>query len=267
MRLSFKQRDGETALDDLYQSGSGKIKMARAEPGRSKEAVIINTTGGLTDGDEFTSSIHWRNQTKAIVTTQAAERIYKSRLDNAEIHSHLRVDSGACAMWLPQETILFDGGRLNRSNKVDVSEGGQLIAVESCVFGRAAMGETIENGYFSDSWQVRVDEKLVLVDRFQLEDNIQAQLDRPAIANCARALATIIHVAIDAEASCDKIREIIMDNQAIGGSSSLGPLTITRLFGKNAYELKTTTIQVLELLMSRTNPGHIGSLLPRVWRL
>ncbi len=240
--------------------------MARAEPGRLKEAVIINTTGGLTDGDDFSSSIYWRENTTAIVTTQAAERVYKSRQGNAEISTDLRVGKNACAMWLPQETILFDGGRLKRSNEVEISDGGQLIAVESCVFGRAAMGEDVESGYFSDNWQVRVGGKLVLVDCFQLEDNIQAKLDRPAIANGARALATIIHVAADAEASCDNIREIIMENKAIGGSSSLGPLTITRLFAKNGHELKATTIQILELLMSRTAPEHTGSLLPRVWR-
>lgn len=256
-----------TALDELYQSGSGKIKMARPEPGRLKEAVIINTTGGLTDGDEFSSQIHWRKNTTAIVTTQAAERIYKSRLDNAEIQSRLRIDSGACAMWLPQETILFDGGRVKRSNEVEIYGNGQLIAVESAVFGRAAMGETIKSGYFSDNWQIRVDDKLVLVDRFKLEDDIQAQMDQPAIANGARALATIIHVAGDVEASCSQIREIIMENNVIGGSSSLGALTITRLFAKNAYELRTTTIPILELLMTRTSPDHTGSLLPRVWRL
>ena len=238
--------------------------MARAEPGRLKEAVIINTTGGLNDGDEFTSSIHWRENTTAIVTTQAAERIYKSRLGNAEIRTELQVDKNACAMWLPQETILFDGGLLKRSNDVEISEGGQLIAVESCVFGRAAMGETVENGFFGDSWQVRVGGKLVLVDRFQLEDNIQEKLDRPAIANGACALATIIHVAPDAVARRNKIREIIMENQAIGGSSSLEPLTITRLFAKNAHELRATTIQILELLMAHTVPEHAGSLLPRV---
>ena len=165
--------------------------------------------------------------------------------------------------------------RLKRSNEVTVSDGGQLIAVESCVFGRAAMGETVESGHFSDNWQVRAGGELVLVDRFQLEDNIQAKLDRPAIANGARALATIIHVAADAEASCDNIREIIMENKAIGGTSSLGPLTITRLFAKNGHELRTTTIQVLEMLMARIAPDHagsllpdnIGSLLPRVWSL
>ena len=249
----------------MYQSGSGKIKMARAEPGRLKEAVIINTTGGLTDGDEFTSEIYWRENTTAIVTTQAAERIYKSRQGNAEIRTDLLIGENACGIWLPQETIMFDGGRLKRFNEVKIGKGGQLIAVESCVFGRAAMGETVESGYFYDSWRVRVSGKLVLVDRFQLEDNIQAQLDRPAIANGARALATIIHVAADAGASCDNIRDIIMDNKVIGGSSSLGPLTITRLFAKNAQEVITTTTQILELLMAPAVGANSGSLLPRVW--
>ena len=267
IRVSFKNRDGTTALDELYQSGSGKVKLARPEPGRLKEAVIINTTGGLTDGDEFVSDVHWREDTSAIVTTQAAERIYLSRSGNAEIHSNLTIDDGACGLWLPQETILFDGGRLKRSNSIEVSGNGQLIAVESCVFGRTAMGEIVNDGFFSDGWQVKLDGKLVLADRFELAGNIQQKLDRPAIANGATALATIVHVAANAVEACENIRNTIADENAIGGCSSLGPLTITRLFGKNAYELRQTTIRVLDLLMARAVPDITGSLLPRVWRL
>jgi len=241
------------------------VKIARAEQGRLKEAVIINTTGGLTDGDVFEAHVHWRKDTTAIVTTQAAERIYLSRQGNAEIHSRLIVDEGASAMWLPQETILFDGGRLKRANTIEIAENASLIAVESCTFGRAAMGEIVEQGYFSDGWQIRVGGKLALADRFELSDDIQQRLNHPAIANGASALATIIHAGENMAETCEAIRGIIGNDGAIGGCSSLGPLTITRLFGKNAHELRTTTIQILELLMARTVPDHSGRLLPRVW--
>ncbi len=269
-------------LDDLYQRGSGKIRMARAETGRAKEAVIVNTTGGLTDGDRFESSIHWKNKTRAIVTTQAAERIYQSRGDNAVISTSLVVDDGARAMWLPQETILFDRARLARETRVELNGNAGLIAVESCVFGRAAMGETVKSGHLRDSWQIRMDGDLTFADRFSLEGEIQAQLDQSAIANGATAIATIIRVGPNSAELQENIRQIIEINPAIGGCTSLDPtedrqqsprpaphhvLTICRLFGKNAQELRTTIIAILEMLIVHDSPTICGSPLPRVWSM
>ena len=44
----------------------------------------------------------------------AAERIYRSRREAASLSSRLVVEDGAQACWLPQETIVFEGGRLSR---------------------------------------------------------------------------------------------------------------------------------------------------------
>ncbi len=58
-RIAFKRRNGVTALADLYQSGSAKIKLPRHHSGEVLEAVIINTSGGMTDGDTFTLDANW----------------------------------------------------------------------------------------------------------------------------------------------------------------------------------------------------------------
>jgi urease accessory protein len=265
VRVSFKQRDGKTVLDDLYQAGSGKIRMARSEPGRLSEAVIINTTGGLTDGDEFASEIHWQKDTTAILTTQAAERIYQSRRGNAVITSKMQLDEGATGLWLPQETILFDGGRLLRSNNIDLHGTAQLIAVEATIFGRTAMGEKIISGLLVDEWYIRIDGKLVFADRFRLQDDMDAKLRNPAIANGANALATIIHAAPLHDLG--QIRNILENQPCTGGSTMLGPLSVTRLFADNAQDLRRGVVAVLDALIAVSCPKHAGSLLPRVWSL
>ena len=271
IRLSFKERGANTVLDDMYQQGSGKVRMARPENDRHLEAVLINTSGGMTDGDLFSSKIHWQQNTTAIVTTQAAERIYKSRGGLANIQTELTIDNGATALWLPQETIMFDGAMAHRSNHITLAKTARLVAVESCIFGRAAMGEIVRRGRFQDSWQFKCDGKLQFVDRFLLEDNIQSKLDRAAIANGANSMATIICSLPQLQKPFDNLLDqirAILDNQTCrGGASTIGQLTIIRLFAKSAYELRIAVIEVLEFLLSGISTQENKRFMPRVWSL
>lgn len=266
VRLSFDRRESRTVLRDLYQSGSAKVGFVRVELGSAPEAILINTAGGLTDGDRLFHDVSWRAGTAAVVTSQAAERIYRSRADSAAIRARLDVEEGATAVWAPQETILFDGARLDRRNEVELAPGGALLACESLVFGRAAMGETVRSGFVSDSWRIRSGGKLVFADCFRLDGAIEDALKRPALAGGARAMATVLYAGPDALAMRDGARGCL-DGAAIrAGSTCLGLVTVVRLVAQGAFELRGAVIGVLSHLMARLNPAEAVGL-PRVWSL
>ena len=69
--------DNQSRLKDLRQQGSYRAIFPRPPQG-TMEAVIINTAGGITGGDEFVTQITANDHAKISVTTQAAERIYRS---------------------------------------------------------------------------------------------------------------------------------------------------------------------------------------------
>src|SRR5690606_23233603 len=120
-RISFKRRDKISCLDRLFQEGCAKIRLPRmldAIP----EAVLINTAGGLTGGDSLTTKISLNAGAQAVMTTQACERIYRSTGSDAEVLTRVELAEGARFDWLPQETILFDGGRLSRRFEADLAE-------------------------------------------------------------------------------------------------------------------------------------------------
>ncbi len=266
--VSFRQRDGKAVLGDLYQEGSAKVRLARAEPGRLTEAVLINTSGGLTDGDEFTTSIGWGKDTKAIVTTQASERFYKTRAGHACIVSNLEIAENACALWLPQETIMFDGGAYERKTLIDMPSSATLVAIESTMFGRKAMGEVVTDGWMREIWQVRIDGRLAFVDAFELGGQIDQSLERRAIANGAKAVSTIVFVGRDIETRRDRVNEIIESNEGLGRASSLGALMVVRLFADDIHSLRRLSVPILDdLLICATQAKGAASLLPRVWLL
>ena len=136
---------GRSRRIDTREAGSLRVRFPGA--GANLEAVIINTAGGVAGGDRYDLDVAVGADARLAVTTAAAEKIYRSL--GADTHDRV---SGcgwrraARSHWLPQETILFDRARLSRSIDIELAAGAALLVAETLVFGRAAMGEAVEQG-------------------------------------------------------------------------------------------------------------------------
>ncbi len=262
--MTFINGPRGTALDDLHQYGCSKVRFPRHD-GAHLQAVLLNTAGGLTDGDELVTSVEWREHTRAVVTSQAAERIYRSRGGDARIETALTVGKEATALWLPQETILFDGARLDRSTSISLCESSRLIVIESLVFGRHAMRETVRAGSITEAWRIELDGKLVFADRLRISDDdapLDSTLSDIACANGHAALATMIYAASDCGDYVDGVRSAIAGQRIAGGVSCLGPLLNIRLLAPSGQALREGIVTLFAALT-----GDTPQTLPRVWQI
>ena len=130
--------------------GALRLLFPTPERGDLKLGVLLTTTGGLTGGDRLDIDVEADANAEATVSTQAAEKIYRSMGADCRVRVSLRVGDAAWLEWLMQETILFDGARLARRTEADVAPTGRLLAVESLVFG-SAMGEDFRRGHVQDT--------------------------------------------------------------------------------------------------------------------
>lgn len=255
--VSFRSRDGQTCLDRLFQEGCAKLRFPRPLGTDDPQAIIINTAGGLTGGDRFGAEVTLAAGAAAAVTTQACERIYRSTGADAAVTNRLRLAAGARLAWLPQETILFDGGRLSRSLDVDLADDAELVAVEAVLFGRQAMGETLHSGHLHDRWRIRRDGRLLFADNLRVGGNIAARLaPQPAMAGC-RAMATVLFAGAAPERFLDQARSIIGPN---GGASAWNGKFLARLVEETGLALRRRLEPLLTLLLG-------GRPLPKVWQL
>jgi len=144
------------------------------------------------------------------VTTQAAERIYRAvGPERGIVRTKLRAEKDAQLYWLPQETILFDGARLDRSLVVDLHKSAKFLMVEPLVFGRDASGETLKSGALLDRVSITSDGAPVYCDRIKLEGDIGGQLARRAVANGAGAAASIVLVDQSAQSMLTAVRDLL----------------------------------------------------------
>ena len=245
------------ALDRLFHSGSAKALLPRSY-GTASEVVLVNTAGGITGGDTFTYETG-ADASDVTVTTQAAERAYRSNGDEpARLDVKLSARNGANLHWLPQETILFDHSRLARRIDVDLDRDSECLILESLVFGRHAMGETLSQCQFTDRWRIRCDGQLVHAEALRLHGDLERCLAHGAGADGAQMMAVIVYVGPRAE-------QIHADmNSALG--TVVSRATISTWHGK----------AVMRLLAGETMNGKqdlaniltaIGGLqVPRVWQ-
>ena len=256
-RISFRLREGRTRLERLFQEGCAKARLPRTLPGDMVEAILINTAGGLTGGDRLATEIDLAAGTTATITTQACERIYRSTGGPATVSTRLRAASGARLAWLPQETILFDGGRLERTLEADLDRHAVLVAVEAVLFGRQAMGEQVLEGAFHDRWRIRREGKLVFADELKIVGTIAGQLSRQTMLAGRRALATVLYVGDDLERMLEMVRQAVGDD---GGASAWDGKLLVRLCAADGLALRKRLEPVLRFLLE-------GRALPKVWQI
>jgi urease accessory protein len=249
-------RAGRTRIDALEQSGALKAVFPRS-PGRL-DAVTMNTAGGITGGDRLSVSATAGAGAALCLTTQAAERAY--RADGpvpGRVDTRLRAGAGARLLWLPQELILYDGCALDRRLSVELAATARLLMVEPIVFGRTAMGECLRTGRLRDRIAISREGREIYRDGLDLTGPIAERLARPAVADGATAMCSLVHVAPEAEAHLDPLRRLL---PATGGASLLAPdLLVMRLVAADSHAMRCVLLPVLDRLT--------GDSLPRSWRL
>ncbi|MBZ8134026.1 urease accessory protein UreD [Afifella sp. IM 167] len=255
--VSFKLADGRTRLDRLYQQGSAKIRLPRVPAGRMPEAVTINTAGGLTGGDRLSLSVEVKDGAAAILTSQACEKLYRSAGGLAEIDVDLRLGKGASLFWLPQEAIAFNGAGCRRSIRAELAEGARLLAVESTLLGRAAMGETVTSAALFESWRIRRAGRLVHADELALCGDVSALSAAPATLAGGRAFSSLVMVAEDAERFLSPLREALGPG---GGASAFAGKLLARLVAADGLALRRRLVPALRILLA-------GEALPKIWTL
>ncbi|MDB5475635.1 MAG: hypothetical protein JWP49_1146 [Phenylobacterium sp.] len=254
-RIEVRAEAGLTRLSRLYHDGCAKIRLPTDHAARGLQAVLINTAGGLTGGDRMS----WRAEVQAgaalTLSTQACERIYRARDGQAESQVSLAVGDGARLDWLPQETILFNGGALSRRLDADLAADARLLAVEAVILGRTAMGETVQWGSITDRWRIRRAGRLVFADDLKLEGPVAAVAARAPLLAGAAAFAAILLVAADAERFLAPLRHAVGD---LGAASAFDGKLFCRLAAPDGQALRKTLLPSLAILRD-------GEPCPRVW--
>jgi urease accessory protein len=179
------------------------------------------------------------------------------------IATKLKACQAAKLAWLPQETIVFNRGRLNRETKIEISSGAEFLALEWLVLGRAAHGEEMVGGYISDSWRVMMDDRLIWADSFRATDEMFPHLHRKALLSNCKAVGTLIYFGRYHDTRLEFLRDIARSLECHCATTSVGGLIIVRFAAKVSFDLRLALRSFLQQFSRELGPGPFR--VPKMW--
>lgn len=249
---------GPRGLVDLAQAGSAKAMLPRMTAGLP-EIVFLNTSGGLASNDRLSFGVELRPGTRAVATTQTAERAYRADAGPACATVNVQVGQGGWLDWLPQETILFDGAQLDRATRIELAPGAGCLLLEMIVLGRLAMGERLSRLSLRDRRQVTQAGHLLHHDALALDDRALSRLQGAAMTGGARAMATLAMVAPHAPDLLARARASLDEPRVTAAASAPPGRLLLRLLAEDGWPLRRQINKLLRVL--RPDP------LPRTWQV
>jgi len=115
---------------------------------------LLHPPGGLVGGDQLTIDVQVRRDARALVTTPAATKVYRTRGPVASQAQRLRVEPEGALEWLPQEVILHDGCAADLLTDVRLAHGARFMGVDALCFGLPARGESFAAGRCRQRFEV-----------------------------------------------------------------------------------------------------------------
>lgn len=242
-----------TRLINLRQEGNAKAILPHAGP--HPEVVFLNTSGGLTGGDQLSYRLDLGRDCRAVAMTQTAERAYRAKDGQAQVDIDLSLGRGAWLDWLPQETILFEGSALRRKTRIDLGQGAGCLALEAVVLGRHAMGETVKTLNFQDKRAIYRQGKPVFFEPLMLNGG---NLDSPVTLAGSRAFASIVMIGEGVADALEPLRSTLTEEGVEAAASAFDGKLTCRMRAYDGWPLRRQITRALAVL--RREP------LPRVWQ-
>jgi urease accessory protein len=262
-RIVLSGSENGTRIKEVFQRSPLRILFPSTVAGAVEEAVLVNTAGGIAGGDRLECGVTALANASIAVTSQAAEKVYRALDAPARITTRLKVCEAAKLAWLPQETILFNWGRLSRTTEIELSDGSELLALEWLVLGRAAHGEEMTGGHIAESWRVKRDGHLIWADSFRVTDEIFGHLHRKALLSQCKAIGTLIYFGPHLDARLEFLRAIASSLECYCAVTAVNGLIVVRFATTASSDLSLALRSFLKQFSREFGSGPFQ--VPKMW--
>ena len=239
LALNFAHRDGATRMVQARHQGPLRVQRPFYPEGRGEacHVYVLHPPGGLVSGDALTISAHVERGAHALLTTPAANKLYKADSQGVAWmqHTRLSVADGGTLEWLPQETIAFDGSKGEQRTQIDLHGAARCLGWEVMALGRPASELPYISGRIEQHFRLTLDGKPLWLERQPL-DPLHPRFAGRWGQGGATVQATLWAVGIaDAPAAIEALREALPDNPRWAATVRHGVLLL-RYLGNSRNE-------------------------------
>lgn len=282
LELEFTDRSATTILSRSFVQAPLKVQRPFYPEGDAVcHSVMLHTAGGIVGGDRLSIAVQVEPQAQALLTSAAATKVYRSNGLEAQQVIRLRVASGACLEWLPQETIVFDGALYRQYLQVELAANATWLGWEITRLGRTARSERFASGEWRSQTEVWQNDRLIWVDPQWIQggstmiDSLHGLAGYPVVGSLAFVGQGVSREIVEKARLCWRSAQEARPSQTAEPQTdaALGQIGVTRLplgllcryRGHSTAAARRWLIAVWQLLRQEYRARPIC--IPRVWTL
>jgi urease accessory protein len=248
------------------QVHSGPLLVQRPfypEPDGTCHVYLLHPPGGVVGGDRLRIEARVCAGARALLTTPAAGKFYRSAGAAAELDQSLHVAEAGCLEWFPQETLVFSGAQAALRTEVHLADGAQFLGWELVCLGRPASGERFESGGCRTSIEVWRAGRRVLTERMHFPGGGEILDARWGLAGYP--LIGTFFAACDDRDLAASVRAAVppFDGDGLFAVTVMDGVLVARYLGHQAETARQIFVQVWNVAR------HVllgkGAAPPRIW--
>lgn len=252
--LTFARSGSETVLTRAFATSPAKVI---ATKGRGATCWVYAATlgGGLVGGDEIQVHADVTAGARALLTTQASTKVYRSLRPSRQI-LEATVGPEALLAVVPDPIVCFADADFTQTQRYDLHAGASLVMVDWITSGRHASGERWAFSRYESRFDIRRSSQRIFFDALVLEPNIDSVLERMGRFNVL--LTAVISGPLVAEAAMDIVTRLSQAPIASGGDLVFSAATLRD--GGALVRMAGTSVEQLGQALF----GHLAFLSPLV---
>jgi urease accessory protein len=264
LELGFAVVSGRTAL--VRNRHRGPLAVQRAfypEPGGLAHVYLLHPPGGVVAGDQLSLRVHVAEGARALVTTPAATKFYRSEGRVAVQKQLLRIGPGASLEWLPQETILFGRAQVRTETRVELEPGATFCGWDMVCLGRPASGDHFAEGRLSQAFEIWQGDRPLWIERSHFDATAPVREARWGLSG-RQVFGTFVCSGVSPEAVAAARAAVDTDeSRELFAVSQMRAAIVCRYLGESAERVR----QVFGQAWSAIRPLLLGraASAPRIW--
>lgn len=155
LTLGFRKVGTRTVLVQREHTGPLRVQRPFYPEGEDLcHVYVLHPPGGLAGGDQVRVDVRVERGARALLTTPAATKFYRTTGRVAQQINRVSVESGAACEWLPQETIVFGGARAVTRTRVELADDARFAGWDVTCLGRPAAGDGFLAGTYTSGFEI-----------------------------------------------------------------------------------------------------------------
>ncbi len=171
LEVAYGTRGERTYARRVYREGSTRFSQSLSSAGPDVAYnMIVQTGGGLVEGERYLNSFSLPPGAHAVVATQAPTCVFKCEHGRVTVQdTSIGLGEGAVFELYQDPMIPYERCRLRQTMRIDLSAGASCLVFDGVTGGWSEAGEPFRYGDLLLSTEIRREGKLLLLDRLLLE--------------------------------------------------------------------------------------------------